>query len=279
MIPFTDFGGQGLNLHLMHANGYPPASYLPLIDLLKSEYRVSAMDLRPLWPHSQPREIGAWHPLTEDFLLFLNEQQISPVIGVGHSMGANISLRTALRNPDHFRALVLIDPVIFPPRYIATYRLFKTLGLAYKFSPLITGALRRRRQFDDLEKLFHSYRKKGIFRYFSDASLRAYVNGITRPARDGRFELAYSPEWEARIYYTGVWRDMDLWWGMPALKIPTLIIRGAESDTFLQQSAQRIKRVRPATTIVTLEKSTHLVPLEKPEETFETIRDFLKENL
>ena len=158
MIPFTDFGGQGLNLHFMHANGYPPACYLPLIDLLKNQYHISAMDLRPLWPRSQPRGIGDWHPLTEDFQLFLDEQQISPVIGVGHSMGGIITLRTALRQPNLFRALVLIDPVLFPPRFIATYRLLKTLGLAYKLSPLINGALKRRRQFDDLEKLFRSYR-------------------------------------------------------------------------------------------------------------------------
>ncbi len=279
MIPFTDFGGQGLNLHFMHANGYPPACYLPLIDLLKNQYHISAMDLRPLWPRSQPRGIGDWHPLTEDFQLFLDEQQISPVIGVGHSMGGIITLRTALRQPNLFRALVLIDPVLFPPRFIATYRLLKTLGLAYKLSPLINGALKRRRQFDDLEKLFRSYRKKGVFRYFSDSALRAYVAGITRPAPGGGYELAYSPEWEARIYYTGVWRDMDLWWGLPSLKIPTLIIRGAETDTFLPQIVHRVKRTRPSTTIMTIEKSTHLVPLEKPVETFETIHDFLKENL
>ena len=72
---------------------------------------------------------------------------------------------------------------------------------------------------------------------------------------------------------------MDLWWGLPSLKIPTLIIRGAETDTFLPQIVHRVKRTRPSTTIMTIEKSTHLVPLEKPVETFETIHDFLKENL
>ena len=141
------------------------------------------------------------------------------------------------------------------------------------------AALKRRRRFDDLETLFNSYRRKGIFRYFSDDSLRAYVNGIVKPAAAGGFELAYSPEWEARIYHTGVWRDMDLWRGLPSLKVPTLIIRGAETDTFLPAAAQRVMRIRPATTLVSLESATHLVALEKPQETYRTIRDFLKENL
>lgn len=279
MIPFTDYGGEGSRLHFMHANGYPPGCYLPLIELLRQEHHVSAMHLRPLWPHARPAEIGAWHPLSDDFLLYLDEQKISPLVAVGHSMGGIISLRTALRKPDHFRALVMIDPVLFTPRMIAAYNLVKLIGLGSRLVPVMKGALKRRRRFEDLESLFHSYRRKGIFRYMDDEALRVYIRGITRPAPGGGYELVFSPEWEARIYATGIWRDMDLWWGLPRLKVPTLVIRGAETDTFMPGSAGHLKRVRPATQIVTLEHSTHLVPLEKPRETFEIIRDFLKENV
>jgi len=279
MIPNTDFGGAGPNLHFLHANGYPPACYLPLIDLLRNQHHVSSMHLRPLWPHSEPKEIRTWRPLSDDFIQYLDEQKINQLIAAGHSMGANISLQTALRQPERFRALILIDPVLFLPHFIATYNLVKALGLSYKLHPLIRGALKRRRRFDDLETLFNSYRRKNIFRYFSDNSLRAYVNGIVKPAAGGGFELAYSPEWEAHIYHTGIWRDMDLWRGLPSLKVPTLIIRGAETDTFLPAAVQRVMRTRPATTLVSLEKATHLVALEKPQETYQTIRDFLKEHL
>ena len=279
MIPFTDFGGKGTSLHFLHANGYPPTCYQPLLDMLANQHHVYGMHLRPLWPHSQPKEIGAWQPLSDDYLLFQEEQKDNPVIAIGHSVGATVLLRAALRRPEKFKSLILIDPVLFPPRFIATYNLIKVIGLAYKFHPLISGALKRRKQFENIDKLYTSYRRKRIFRYFSDESLKAYVKGITRPAETGGFELVYSPEWEARIYYTGVWRDMDIWWGLPSLKVPTLIIRGAETDTFLQPAAQRIKRICPHITIVTLDKTTHLVALEKPQETFTTIQDFLKETL
>jgi pimeloyl-ACP methyl ester carboxylesterase len=279
MIPFTDFGGDGPQLHFLHANGYPPACYQPLLDLFKLNYRVSGMHLRPLWPGANPKEIGAWQPLTDDLIFFLKEQGITPLIGVGHSIGATVTLRTALRHPDQFRALILIDPVLFPPRFIATWNLVKAVGLGYKLHPLIAGTLKRRRQFDDLDQLFFSYRKKRIFRYFSDDSLHAYISGIVKPIKNGGYELIFSPEWEARIYYTGVWRDMDLWWGLPSLKIPTLIIRGSETDTFLHPAAHRVMRIRPSTRIVTIERSTHLVPLEKPFETNQIIQEFLKEIL
>jgi len=280
MIPFTDFGGNKPKLQFLHANGYPPACYLPLISLLQDRYHVSAMHLRPLWPGSNPQEIESWHPLSTDFLQFLDENEsLSPPIAIGHSIGAIVSLRAALWHPERFRALVLIDPVLFPPHYIVFAKIAKTFGLGYKLHPLITRTLKRRRNFDNLEKLFASYRRKDIFRYFSDLSLRAYINGITKPSNSGGFELVYSPEWEARIYYSGVWRDNDIWQKLRSLKIPILIIRGAETDTFLLPTSQRVKRIRPETNIITIEKSTHLVPLEKPQETYQAIQDFLKENV
>ena len=279
MIPFTDFGGRGPEIHFLHANGYPPGCYLPLVELFKPDYHLSGMHLRPLWPHSRPKEIGAWHPMSEDLLLFLDENKFNPVIALGHSMGGIISLRAALHRPASFRALVLIEPVLFPPRFIAAFNAVKLVGLGSRLIPVMKGALKRRRHFEDLEKLFHSYRHKHVFRYLGDESLRAYINGITVPSPNGGYDLAYSPEWEARIYNTGVWRDMDLWWGLPRLKTPILVIRGAETDTFLPAAARRLEHVRPATKIVTLERSTHLAPLEKPHEIHAIIQEFLKENL
>jgi pimeloyl-ACP methyl ester carboxylesterase len=279
MIAYTDFGGHGSSLHFLHANGYPPACYQPLMDLYKNKFRVSAMHLRPLWPGEKPEEIRSWHPFTDELLLFLEEQKINPVIGVGHSMGAIVTLRTALRKPDQFQALVLIDPVLFPPSFIVGRILLNAIGLGYKYHPLITAALKRRRHFDDLDQLFLSYRQKKIFRYLRDDALRAYINGIVKPAKNGGYELVFSPEWEAQIYYSGIWRDLDLWWGLPGLKVPTLIIRGEESDTFLDPIARRIKRICPAINIATIEKSSHLVPLEKPQITFNITQEFLQEIL
>jgi pimeloyl-ACP methyl ester carboxylesterase len=276
MIPFTDFGGDGPQLHFLHANGYPPACYRPLIELLKGRFHVSAMHLRPLWPNAQPKELGAWHPMSDDLALFLREQSLGPVIGVGHSIGAIVTLRAALRQPELFRALILLDPVLFPPRFIVAYNLFKATGLAYRLHPWIAGALRRRRIFDNLETLYKGYRRRHIFRYMSDENLRLYIDGISKPRLEDGFELAFSPEWEARLYYTSVWRDMDLWWNLPNLKIPTMIIRGAETDTFLAPTAHRVQQINPAIFMETLQKATHLVPLEQPEQVYKKIEWFLR---
>lgn len=278
-IPYFTLGESGLPLYFLHANGYPPECYLPLITRLSEHYHVFSMRQRPLWPDSRPEEIADWHPLTDDFLRFLDEHQTGASIGLGHSLGGVVTLRAALRQPERFRALVLIDPVLFPPRMITLMRLVRALGLSYRLHSYALGALRRRRVFENLTLLSKGYRRKSIFRYLSNANLEAYVEGLTLLRPDGKFELLYSPEWEAHIYVTGIWNDMDLWRGLPGLHIPLLIIRGAETDTFWASTARRVLRKAPAAQVVTVPQATHLVPLEQPDTVYQTIQEFLQENL
>ena len=279
-IPSLDFGGTGMRLHFLHANGYPPACYKPLLELLSTKHQVFGMLLRPLWPNSKPDEIKDWHPLSDDLLQFLDEQKSGPIIGTGHSIGAIVTLRAALKEPSRFRALILMDPVLFPRYYMLEWNLARISGFGNRVHPLIQGALKRRREFDDLGKVFDGYRRRGIFRFFSDENLRVFIEGMTKPKTDGGYELAYSPEWESHIYYTGIWRDWDLWNGLSHLEVPTLIIRGAETDTFWASTAHMVeKKNNPKIKVVSLEKSTHLLPLERPQEVFEISQLFLKDVL
>ena len=275
-IPHTDFGGTGLPIHFLHANGYPPACYRPLLEKLAGKYHVVGMLLRPLWPDSNSQEISDWSPFSDDLRRFVVAQRLPPLIGVGHSIGAIVTLRAALQEPGLFRALVLIDPVLFPRYFMLEWNLLRTAGLGHRLHPLIGAALKRRRIFDDLEKVFAGYRRRPVFRYFSDANLRAFIQGMTRRMADGRYELAYSPEWEARIYYTGIWHDWDLWSGINHLEIPTLILRGAETNTFWESTARMVQKRNPGIKIISLEHTTHLLPLEKPEEVFEATEEFVR---
>jgi pimeloyl-ACP methyl ester carboxylesterase len=287
LIPYFDLGGTGVPLHFLHANGYPPECYTPLFELLKTKYHVFGMKLRPLWPDAKMDDLRDWYPLSDDTLRFLTDREAGPVIGVGHSIGGIVTLRAALRDPKKFRALVLMDPVLFPPYLIALWNIARILGIGYRILPKISGAMKRRREFDNLDLAFRGYRNRDIFRYISDENLTAYIAGITKPKVDGGYELVYSPEWEAHIYYTGVWRDMDLWRGLKHLEVPTLIIRGAETDTFWESAARLVKQKQPKARpehsrrirIEAVSQSTHLVPLERPKEVFEIMQSFMKENL
>ncbi len=273
-----NFGGSGPIVHFAHANGYPPECYRPLLEQLASHYHVLAMYQRSLWPGSKPDEIEDWLPFSRDLMQFLDEQRSDPVIAIGHSLGGLASLRAALQEPHRFRALILLDPVLFPPYMVRTWQLVRAFELEYRLHPFIRNTLRRRRVFDSREKLYELYRRKQVFRYFSEQNLKALVDGLTHP-HNGKFELRQSPEWEARIYVTAIWRDMDIWRGLSRLEVPLIIIRGAETDTFWERTGRLVKKRLPTAKIVTIENATHLVALEQPDEVSHCILNFLEENL
>jgi hypothetical protein len=178
--------------------------------------------------------------------------------------------------PERFAALALLEPVLLPRHVMLEWRLVRALGLGQRLHPLIPGALRRQREFPSLESAFERYRARRIFRYFSDDALRTYIAGMTTGSPGNGFRLVYTPEWEARIYDTGVWNDWDLWRGMPSLRVPTLMVRGAESDTFRESTTRTLARRNGQVRIAVVERSTHLMPLERPQMVFDLARSFLE---
>lgn len=271
-VPHHDFGGVGPLLHLAHANGYPPRAYAPLVERLTPHYHVIAALARSLWPGSRPNGFRDWTPLTEDLIRFLDEQQARGLIGVGHSMGGVATLDAALRRPELFRALVLIDPVIHRRRLLWLWEAMKALGLGDRLHPHIPGALRRRRLFASADEMFTRYRRAPIFSRVDDRGLRAYVEALARPRADGQVELAYPPEWEVAIYRHG---PLNLWGRMSQLELPLLVIYGAESDAFRASAQRKMARLIPHAVFHKVEAAGHLVPLEKPEAVAEAMHKFL----
>jgi len=277
---FHDFGGDGPIIHLAHANGFPPGSYRPLAETLTDHYHVIGLPSWPLRPDSQLKDPD-WHPLADDLIRGLDHLSLdgalglSPggIIGVGHSMGGVLTLWAAVRRPDLFRAVVLIDPVFLPPAWLWAVRLLRLLGLQRRL-PLVRGALRRRRTWPSRQACYEHYRDKRIFATWPDASLRAYAEAGTRERAGGQVELVYPPEWEAHIFAT---TPTDVWRAVPRLCVPALVIRGEHSDTFRPESQARMERLVPQARFVVIPDAGHMAPMERPAETGATIRDFLAE--
>lgn len=270
---FLDFPSPGPTLHFAHANGYPPAAYGPLFEQLQPHFHVLAPFARPLWPNAEPDPaVQDWEPYVDDLLRYFDARGETGVFAVGHSLGAVCLLAVALRRPELFRALVLIDPVLFRQRFLLMWNTLRGIGLARRVHPLIPGALRRRRVFASAEDMFTRYRRAPVFARLSDGGLRAYVNALARPRPDGQVELTYSPEWEVKIYETG---PLNLWRALPTLRPPLCIIYGAESDTFLPPAARKVQRALPTAQLHAIPETGHLVPLEQPEVVGARIREFL----
>lgn len=272
-IPYFDFKGDGAPLHFLHANGYPPQVYKKLFELLQNQYHLFGMKLRPLWDDASIEDVKNWKIFSDDLLRFISDRETDSAIGVGHSIGATVTLRASLLDPSKFRALVLLDPVLFVPSFIFAWKIIYALGLGKKLHPKVAGALKRRKTFDNLETVFRGYRSRSVFKYMSDESLRNYIEGITKQKSNGTYELVFSPEWESHIYLTGL-QDLDIWNNLHKLEIPTLIIRGSESDTFTEKAQNLIKKKNSKIHFQVLEKATHIFPLEYPQEVYKKINNF-----
>ncbi len=270
-----DFGGTGPLLHFANANGYPPAAYTPLLERLTPRFHVIALRSRPLQPEADPARLRSWMQLVDDQIAFLDQVGGGPVVGVGHSLGAVVTVLTALRRPDLLRAVVAIDPVFYCPPKIMAFDVFRALGLADRVHPLIPVA-RRRRYFASADEMYARYRKAPVFNRLDDQALRLYVDAAVRPRTDGPgVELVITPEWEAQVYATG---PDNLWGQIGRLRVPLLVIRGAETDIFDLGAVKALKRRLPQAALVELPNTGHLVPLEKPAEVARLILEFVSEN-
>jgi len=263
-------------MHLAHANGFPPAAYEPLAAVLRTSYRLIGLPARPLWPGSRPESTPTWLPMAGDLIAALDDLADSgtispPIIGVGHSLGGVLTLLAAIRRPDLFRAIILIDPVILPPSQLRLLRLMRLVGL-HRHLPLVQATLRRRRTWPSRQACTEHLAGKPFFTGWPAASLNAYVYFGTQEHPDGQVELIYPPEWEAHIFAT---TPTDIWRYVPQLSIPVLAIRGEGSPTFPAGSLTRLVRLLPQAQALTIPDSDHMVPLERPAETAEAIRSFI----
>ncbi len=112
-IAYTDAGEGPLTLLFLHGLGSNRKVWYKNIPYLKKYARCIAIDL-PNYGESSRGD----YPCTMSFfsevtLAFITQMELKEVVLVGHSMGGQISLTTALSYPTRLHALVLIAPAGF----------------------------------------------------------------------------------------------------------------------------------------------------------------------
>jgi pimeloyl-ACP methyl ester carboxylesterase len=259
-MAFLDFGPEDRapDLVFLHANGFNARAYRTILATLTRELRILAPDQRghgaTTLPTDYPRT--SWLDLKDDLLAFLDAMGLERVALSGHSMGGTASLLTAGERPRRVRALALLDPVIRPPD--APGASSELIGV----SPMVQGALRRRRVFPSRAAAIDGYRGRGAFRTWTEAMLADYVAAGFHELPDGTVTLACTPEWEVSNY---VHQDHDSWAAFEASRCPIRILRAERDspgrlDTGLDRLAAT-GRIR----VETVPDTTHFLPMERPE--------------
>lgn len=131
-----------------------------------------------------------WDRAGELMAAFVAELGLKRVTGIGHSMGGHVLLLVAAQQPERFRQLILLDPVVLPLKVIPFMNAFDTSALS-----------RRRNDWASSDAFFDAYKDRPPFDTWDRDVLRDYADAALKPAPDGAgFVLACDPALEASVY-------------------------------------------------------------------------------
>lgn len=261
--------GQG-TIFFLHANSYSAGLYKPFLDPLAAEYEIWAPDLPGHGNSRWTGTIQAWENLADYFIEQLGKTPPAPLIGMGHSIGAVVTMIMALKKPEWFSKLILLDPVLLPKHILWILRGLQLTALTH-IVPLARAADRRKSLFPSRQAAFQHYSGKKVFSRWEPQFLEGYVDTCLHPLTSGAVQLSCAPQLESSIY-----QSLPLYaWSIPRkLQVPSLFLIGAHSDTVNQRGFRRLKNFR-GNHIVKSVSGGHLFPFEKPAESMALIKDFL----
>jgi pimeloyl-ACP methyl ester carboxylesterase len=113
-VPYWREAGSGPAMVCLHSNASVSGQWRMLMTLVADRYRVLAPDLygsgrSPDWPSDSTITLQDEVDLIEPVL----QRAGDPLVLVGHSYGAAIALRLAVRYPARVRTLIVYEPTLF----------------------------------------------------------------------------------------------------------------------------------------------------------------------
>ena len=248
------------DLMFVHANGFNARTYLDLLRPLAKERRILAPDLRGHGHTVLPTQVAGrrgWNDHADDLAALVDAVGGPPIALAGHSMGGTSSLLAAERRPDLVSGLTLLDPVIWSRGAALAFRLPGLRRLPERI-PLVRGALKRRRRFDDRDQAFAAYRGRGAFRDWPDGMLKDYLaDGLVEDPIEGGVVLTCAPEWEASNYAV---QGHDPWRALDRLGGRVRILKAESGST-----CQVRPNVAQSRRVETVAGGTHFFPMVQRE--------------
>lgn len=196
--------------------------------------------------------------MVEDLAAFVAALGLESFTLLGLSMGGRCAFSYAGGQPKELSKLVIVD--IGPE-------------VAAAGGARIRSGVQAKDVFDTQDEAFDQMRK-GNGRA-PDSELRHRAINNLKPTADGKWTWKYDAM--LRDPNRGLPRpDAEATWALVRnINVPTLLVRGAESDVLSPEVAARMLEEIPGCTLVTVQESGHSVPLDNPAGFRESVRDFL----
>lgn len=208
-----------------------------LAQAVQDQYRV-------VCPDAPGRGRSDWLAVKEDYnystycanmaalVAWLHTDQVD---WVGTSMGGIIGMLLAAQPNTPIRRLIINDIGPFVPK-AALERIARYVGTDPRFA-------------DGAEAEHYLRAVHAGFGPLSDAQWAHLAQYSVRQDDDGHYRLTYDPA-IARPFHKKPTEDIDLWATWDSIRCPVLVIRGAESDLLLTETAAEMQRRGPPMKLV-----------------------------
>jgi pimeloyl-ACP methyl ester carboxylesterase len=265
----------GPRVVLSHGNGFAINGYFPYWQHLIGRFDVLLFDFRNYGENLPTHPANQNYPqLSRDLQRVIQtiDRQFGQKrsIGIFHSMSARTAMNHALDFGWAWAGLVLFDPPNIPPRGDSTYAVMEE-----STRRLIGWARRRRSHFDTIEELTTEYlQSRATARWVSGAHELMARSVLRRKPNAEGHELVCNPENEAAIYeeeFTlNLWRKACEFGGPVKLIGCDPKVPGAATGI-----ANRALSVEGTYDYDFVEKTGHLLQIEKPQECVQVTLQFL----
>jgi len=255
--------GQGPPVILLHGFGACTYTWRHLAPELAKDHRVFAIDLKGYGLSDKPED-GKYAVSDQADMVaaFIRTRDLHNLVIIGHSMGGGVTLMTYFKvrpdDPARIKKLVLIDSAGYPqkmPWFIRFARIPVINSLITRLlSPRFATYMVLKKCYYDNDKIT----EEQIDSYAYYGSLPGAREAVTATARQ---ILPEDIEAVTAQYKT--------------IKVPVLIIWGAEDEVVPLSVGKKFKRDIPDSELVVLPKCGHIPPEEEAQETRRIIANFL----
>lgn len=270
-IHYSDWGGDGPPLVLLHATGFLSALWRPVAERLAGRFRVVAADQRGHGDSGKPPDGYRFEAFADDLQRLIEALELEQPLAVGHSAGATIIVVHTKQHPGVVRRAVLIDPILPRPEW------YVDLPGTPNANPIAEAARKRRAVWPGREELFRAYRSRATFQTWREDVLRLYVDEGTRTGDNGQVVLKCPPEIEAQVFDAA--RHLDPWPMLAEMKCPALVLWGAESHLLGWGLERQVEDAIPRVRTIVVPDTTHFLPQEHPDEVARLSGEFLLDGL
>lgn len=257
----------GKRIHLLHGTGFSAMTLAAMASQLPDDCSIWLTDVPGHGLSTQPsKRMPNWQKMADTVADAIykqaNVKTDGPLIGIGHSMGAVLTLLAAAKYPDLFSEIILLDPVLFKNEMIIAQQLMRATGV-WRHRAMVKSVSNRTANWQNIEVMQSEIAGKSFYKPWHAQVIEDYCQYSSTTNSDNSVQLSCSPKWEASIfgsYPKGLWRAVR------EAKLLINILVANKTYFFIPTAVQRAAKVNKNIHWQMFGQH-HCFPMEQPIET------------